>query len=308
MSKIYLPYLNQTVISALDFFSKQAPKKLKLKATKLSLAVGSVNALNTAKLLFANQPTIFADESNLKEILKIYQALIKKRIIEQAIIISASGEKEAVWEIKAIKKHNLNTHLLTCNPQASASKLAAKTTIFKKITEPYSYNFSSYLSLLLAAYPDKPKKIKKFLENLEVPKKFKTFKYFTFILPDKYRPIADMIKVKDDELFAAKSSLRAFSEGQARHAKFIYQAKQEMVISFGENKYFGWPANRWEIKLNKNESYAFILSLSYYLVGLIQQQRPDYFKKNLADYCLTRGPKPYQGKNSFKILVPGDEI
>jgi hypothetical protein len=299
--------LNKIVISALDFFIKNPVKKLQLRKSPLTLAVGSVNAFNTAKILLANQATVFADEGNLKEVLKIYRPLIQKKIIRQAIIISASGEKDAVWEIKESKKYKLKTQLLTCNKQASAAKIADQTTIFKKITEPYSYNFSTYLGMILAQYQEDPRKINNFLSKLNIPKKFNDFKYFTFILPDKYRAITDMIKVKDDEMFAANSSLRAFSEGQARHAKFIYQSQKEMVISFGDNKYFGHPTNRWEIKMPKYENYALNLSLGYYLVGLIQAKKPNYFKNSIEDYCLNRGPKPYQGKNSFKILVPGDD-
>ncbi len=301
-----IPYLNQTVLEALDFFSKNPPAKLKLKKSQLVLAVGSVNALSTAKILLKNQASIFADESNLKDILKIYKPLIKKKIIDQAIVISASGEKDAVWEIKEIKKLGLKTTLLTCNPKASTIKLADNYHIFQKITEAYSYNFSTYLSMILAFYKEDPKKIKNFIKKLKIPKKLNNFKYFTFILPDKYRAIADMVKVKDDELFAAKSSLRAFSCGQARHAKFIYQDKNEMVISFGENKYFGHPKNRWEINLNNKDNFALILSLAYFLVGLIQEAKPDYFKKSLKDYCLNHGPRPYKRKNQFNVLVAGD--
>jgi fructoselysine-6-P-deglycase FrlB-like protein len=298
--------LNQTVIETLNFFLKNPAKKISFHKSKLSLAVGSVNAKNTAKMLLANQATIYADESNLKSILKTHQPLIKQKIIDQAVIISASGEKDAVWEIKALKKLGLKTTLLTCNPEASTIKLADNFHIFPKISEPYSYNFSTYLSMLLSFYQENPSQIKKFLENLKIPKNFKSFKYFSFILDDKYRAIAEMIKVKDDEMFAAKSSLRAFSFGQARHAKFIYQNKNEMVISFGKNQYFGHPKNRWEIDLSKNHNYAFTLSLAYYLVGLIQEQKPDYFKRSLKDYCLNRGPKPYKANNQFKVIVPGD--
>ncbi len=298
--------LNQTVIEALNYFIKNPIKKTKFNKSKLTLAVGSVNAKNTAYMLLANQATIYADESNLKDTLKIYQALIEEKIIDQAILISASGEKDAIWEMKALKKVGLKTTLLTCNPQASTIKLADNFHVFPKISEPYSYNYSTYLSMLLSFYQENPKEIKKFLENLKIPKNFKNFKYFTFILDDKYRAIAEMIKVKDDEMFAAKSSIRAFSYGQARHAKFIYQDKNEIVISFGKNPFFGHSNNRWEIDLAKNHNYAFTFSLAYYLVGLIQKYKPDYFKRSLKDYCLNRGPKPYQAKNQFKIIVPGE--
>lgn len=298
--------LNLTVNEALDYFIKNPVKQFKLNKSQLTLAVGSVNAKNTAKMLLENQPNILADESNLKDVLKIYQNLIKKKIIDQALLVSASGEKDAVWEIKALKKMGLKTTLLTCNSQASTIKLADKYHVFSKISEPYSYNFSTYLSMLLSFYQESPRKIKKFLEKLSIPKNFKKFKYFTFILDDKYKAIAEMIKVKDDEMFAAKSSLRAFSYGQARHAKFIYQDKDEMVISFGKNPFFGHLKNRWEINMPKNHNFAFVFSLAYYLVGIIQEQKPDYFKKSLKDYCINRGPKPYQGNNKFKIIVTGD--
>lgn len=298
--------LHSTVIEALNFFIKNPVKKFKFDKSQLTLAIGSVNAKNTAKMLLANQASIFADESNLKNILKVYRPLIDKKIIDQAIIISASGEKDAIWEAKAVKKLKMKTTLLTCNPKASTIKLVDNYHVFPKISEPYSYNFSTYLAMLLAYYREDPAKIKKFLEKLTIPKNFKNFKYFSFILDDKYREIADMIKVKDDEMFAAKSSLRAFSFGQARHAKFIYQDKNEMLISFGKNPYFGHPKNRWQISLAKNHNYGLVLSLAYYLVGLIQEQKPDYFKKSLKDYCENRGPKPYKTKNQFKIIVPGD--
>lgn len=301
-----IPNLNQTVIEALDFLSQNPPKNLKLKKSQLTLAIGSVNALSTAKILLHNQASIFADESNLKEVLKVYKPLIKKKIVDRAIIISASGEKDAIWETKAASSMGLKTTLLTCNPKASTIKFADNSFVFKKITEPYSYNFSTYLSMILAYFNEDPKKIKNYLKKIKPPKNFDNFKYFTFILPDKYRAISDMIKVKDDELFAAKSSLRAFSFGQARHAKFIHQDKDEMVISFGENKYFGHSKNRWQIDTSKHENFAFILSLAYYLVGLIQQQKPDYFKKGLKEYCTNHGPKPYGRKNEFNLLVPGD--
>ncbi len=298
--------LNHIVIEALNYFIENPVKKFELKKSKLTLAVGSVNAKNTAKMLLKNQANILSDESNLKDVLKTYQELIRKKVIDQSIVVSASGEKDAIWEIKALKKMGLKTTLLTCNSQASAIQLADNYHVFSKISEPYSYNFSTYLSMLLAFYQENPGKIKKFLETLSIPKNFKNFKYFTFILDDKYSAIAEMIRTKDDELFAAKSSLRSFSYGQARHAKFIYQDKNEMVISFGKNPFFGRPKNRWEINLAEDHNFAFTLSLAYYLVGLIQKQKPNYFKQSLKDYCLNRGPKPYQGNNKFKVIVPGD--
>ncbi len=303
MTSNQIPYLNESVLRALEFFSQEKRSKIKLPKDKLILAVGSVNAFNTAKLLLSKQATIFADESNLKNTLNIFKELISNRVIKKAVLISASGEKDAVWEMKELKKRKIAVTLLTCNSQASTIKLADTHYVFKKLAEPYSYNFSSYFSMLLSLGNENIEEMIKYLKNLKIEGRLKNFSYFTFILPDKWRAVADMIKVKDDELFAAKSSLRAFSYGQARHAKFIYQDKKELVISFGDNEYFADKKNRLELKLPHKVGPAFALALGYFIVGLIQQQKPNYFKKSLKDYCLKRGPLPYQNNQRFKIIT-----
>jgi hypothetical protein len=43
-----------------------------------------------------------------------------------------------------------------------------------------------------------------------------------------------MLDIKRHELFGPKVSLRAFSFGEARHAKFVIRDKKELVISFGK--------------------------------------------------------------------------
>lgn len=298
-----LPDLNVSVFQGLDFFSKNKPLQLGLLKLTVGFVVGSVNAYNTGRMLFGNQPVFFADEGNFLDQLKIYRPLIKNKTIKEAAVISASGEKDSIWEIKAAKKAGLKTTLLTCNSSSTGAKLADKCLAFKKSPEPYSYNYSTYLGMILGSTKENPRLIKKFLKKIKFPKKFSTYRYFTFILPDRYRPIVDMINVKDDELFGPYSSLRSYSEGNARHAKFICESSQELVITFGQNNFFGRPKNRWDIKLPPRANFATLLSVSYYIIGFIQQTRPPYFKKGLAEYCLKTGPKPYGQKKPFPIIV-----
>jgi hypothetical protein len=303
MTSDKLPNLNASVLSGLDFFIKNEPPRLSRRQASFCFVVGSVNAYNTGRMLFADRPTIFAEESNFSELLKIYRPLIKNKTIKEAIIISASGEKDSVWEIRAAKKAGLKTTLLTCAPKSTAAGLADYNLLFEKNPEPYSYNFSTYLGMLLAATGERPQDIKKFVRSIKISKKLKLYNYFTFILPDRYRPIVDMINVKDDELFGPYSKLRAYSEGNARHAKFICESPRELVISFGQNKFFGLSKNRLNIKLPKNANYGTILSASYYIIGFIQAAWPAYFKKGLPDYCQKSGPRPYGQKKPFSIIV-----
>jgi hypothetical protein len=303
MKKDYLPDLNASVIAGLDFFLKNKPARSAFQKQAPGFVVGSVNAYNTGRMLFGDKPVFFADEGNFLSQLKIYRPLIKAGTIKEAIIISASGEKDSIWEIKAAKKAGLKTTLLTCNADSTGAKLADRCLAFQKSPEPYSYNFSTYLGMILSLTKENPQKIKGFLEKIRRPKNFSAYRYYTFILPDRFRPIVDMINVKDDELFGPYSSLRAYSEGNARHAKFICPSDKELVISFGRNRFFGQPKNRWDIALPEQADYGLALAASYYIIGFIQASRPPYFKKGLPDYCQKTGPRPYGQKKPFSVIV-----
>ena len=297
--------LNKNVLEALDFFVKHKPPRLDLSKFRLPFVVGSGNAFNTGKILFTGRAAIFADESNFKQIIKAYLPIIKKGLIKQAIVISASGEKDSVWEIKWSNKYNLETILLTCNKNSSAAQIADKVLAYRKIPEPYTYNVSTYMGMILSTTKEKPALIKKFIKGLKIPNNFSKYLSFSFILPNKYINLCPMLDIKKSEIFGPHLSLRAFTQGHARHAKFVIPWEKELVISLGEkNKYFGCPKHRWDINLPSSVSFATILSLTYFLVGKIQEVKPDYFKRNIKAYCQDYGPKAYGKDKPFNIIVP----
>jgi hypothetical protein len=302
MTYANLPNLNETVLTALDFFTKNKPASLKVKSFSFPLVVGSGNAYNTAQIIFSGQPAIIATESNFKQILIDYKKLIKTKVITQAIVISASGEKDSVWEIKLAKKNGLKTTLLTCSPDSSAAKLADKVIAYNKLPEPYTYNVSTYLGIIAAAGKEDISKIKKSITSLKLPANFKKYAAYSFILPDEFGAIAPMLEIKRNELFGPYLSLRAFSFGEARHAKFVNNYDKELVISFGDNKYFGLKNNRWQINIPRNAGNSFIMALAYYLIGKIQESKPPYFKKNIEKFCL-EGPKAYGSNKPFSVIV-----
>lgn len=297
-----LPNLDASVLAALDFFTKNPPARLNLQTFSFPLVVGSGNAYNTGLVIFGNRPAIVANESNFAQIIKNYQSWIKNKSITQALVISASGEKDSIWEAKLAKKYGLKTTLLTCNPNSNAAQIADKVIVYKKLPEPYTYNTSTYLGMLLGASGEKVETIKKFLKKIKLPKNFKNYAAYSFLLPDKFGGLAPMLEIKKDELFGPHLSLRAFNFGEARHAKFVNTWNKELVISLGENKYFGFKANRWEIKLPDNAGIGFIMALTYYLIGKIQETKTPYFKKNIAKFCLD-GPRAYGPKNPFPLIV-----
>ncbi|PIS09626.1 hypothetical protein COT75_00280 [Candidatus Beckwithbacteria bacterium CG10_big_fil_rev_8_21_14_0_10_34_10] len=306
-NNIKLINLDKAVINALDLFSLEKPPKMDLDKINLPFVIGSGNAYNTGKLIFSQKAAIFADESNFKTLLKSYELVIKKGLISQAIIISASGEKDSVWEIELANKSGLKTHLLTCSPNSSAAKAADKVYLFKKLPEPYTYNVSTYLGMVLASTNENPKIIREFIGNVKLKDNFSTYQSYSFILDDKYIDICPMIDIKKSELFGSRLSIRCFTNGHARHAKFVIPWEKELVVSIGtENKYFGHPNHRLSIELPETASFGTILSLTYFIVGKVQESKPHYYKENIKAYCRDYGPKAYGKNTPFEIIVPGN--
>ncbi|MEI7452218.1 MAG: hypothetical protein WCK37_03355 [Candidatus Falkowbacteria bacterium] len=299
--------LNNIVNESLVFFSKNYPSKLDLKKFSFPLVIGSGNAYNTGLILFNDQPALFANESNLKETLNNYNELFKKKIIKDAIIISASGAKDSVWEIKAAKKLKLNTTLLTCEVGSEAAKTANKVIVYKKLPEPYSYNVSTYLGMILSKSQEDPKKIISFIKNTHPARNFKKYTAIAFIVPDEYAAICHFILAKADEIFGPHVAIRAFTAGDACHAKFINRSTKELVISFGKtNNFFGEPDHRLDIELPKYAGPALMFCLVYALLGKVQELKPAYFKKNIKNYCTDYGPKAYGHDKPFTVIVPGN--
>ena len=306
MNQLELDSLNLSVLKALDFFQKNPPTRFNSKKYTFPIVVGSGNAYNTGLAIFSDQKAIFANESNFKVTLKRYQDLIKNKTITHAVVISASGEKDSVWEIKAAKKVGLKTVLLTCAPTSSAAKISEEIYSFRKLPEPYTYNTSTYLGMIMAASQEKAEDIAKSILSLKLPSNFKKYQAYAFILPDAWGPIAPMLEIKKSELFGPMLSLRAFSEGEARHAKFIIRTKNELVISFNKNEYFGDPKHRLIINPPQKAGKAWAMAVTYFLTGLIQTSHTDYFRPNISKFCTDYGYKAYPGAKPFTIIVPGN--
>lgn len=297
-----LPALHLSVKAALELFSKQAPSAFKASDFKFPLVVGSGNAINAGKIIFSSQAAIFANESNLKNILENYKELFDKKIIKEAVVISASGEKDSVWELRDLKKAGLKTTLFTCTKNSSAEKVADKSFVFDKLPEPYTYNVSTYLGMIIASQGEKAKNIEKFINSFKLPANFHKYTAYSFVLPDEFSAITPMLEIKRHELFGPHLSLRAFSYGEARHAKFVNPWEKELVISLGKNNYFGLKKHRLEVKLPKNSGSGLVMAFCYYLIGLIQDKKPQYYKKNIVKYC-QEGPKAYGQKGEFQVIV-----
>lgn len=298
--------LKQNVTQALDFFIKNKPTSLDLSKFQLPFVIGSGNAYNTGLILFSQKAAIFADESNFKQLIEAFKPVIQKGLITHTVIISASGGKDSVWEIELAKEYGLKTVLLTTKAQSEAAKKADRVYVFKSIAEPYTYNVSTYMGMVLSSTKEDPAGIKEFILSLKLPSNFNEYDAFSFVVPDKFQAICPMLDIKKSELFGPHLSIRAFSQGHARHAKFVIRSEKELVLTLGEkNSYFGHPNHRFDISLPDYFNFAGVMALTYFLVGVIQEAKPSYYKDNIEAYTKDYGPKAYGKSEPFDLIVSG---
>lgn len=280
-----LPELDVVVMAALELFSEAELPLIDMSDCTHPLVLGSGNAEATGRILFKDHDAIYADESTYKEKIESSRGGIK-----HAVVISASGKKHAVEITKDLTEKGISVWLFTNNPEAPAAEFVSsdKIKIFPRNREPYTYNTSTYMSMILGKTKEDTKSIKSFIENEvepKIPQNFSQYDSFYFMLPPDLYGLRDMLLTKFDELFGSKVSARVFTFEQTKHAKTVVPSDTEMYISFGDaNDTFGLPKNRLDIPLLENGDYAAAMAVTYFVIGHIQKQHPSYFKDNISRY------------------------
>ncbi len=271
--------LDECVINALNLFIADKVPILNLNEFKRPLVVGSGNAAVTGKIIMEDRDAIFADESTF------IKKLRSSHDIDGAVLISSSGKKHAPIIARELKRRGIKVVLLTNNKNSSASTFSKKVYLFPKKPEPYTYNTSTYLGMILAKTKEKPYLILDFLNKLDkkIPKNLDKFDSFFIIIPQEFESIREMFMNKFDELFGAKISVRVFTPEQAKHAKTIVQSDKELFVGLGyKNNLFG--RERLNLPLPKKAGYAALMAVGYYFIGNIQKQNKPYFKKSIKGY------------------------
>lgn len=281
-----LPDLDTVVLGALELFSKTELPTINHQEYKKPLVVGSGNAEATGRIIFAETDAVFASESNFEDKLK------NDANIDGVILVSASGGKHAPIIARAAKQYGKHVTLLTNNPDSAASKELSPedmtTHVFPKNREPYTYNTSTYMGMILSYTKEDPKDILDFLNDvvakIDLPD-LSSYKGYYLIVPPEFSGIIRMLQVKFIELFGRNIARDVESSEYVRHATTIAPS-HELFISFGdENKLWGEPENRVHIPLPKDANYAAMMAVGYYTVAQIQKAQPQYFKENVESWA-----------------------
>jgi len=281
-----IPNLDVVVLAALELFQQELLPKIDISAYKHPLVVGSGNAEATGRIIFEKVDAIFASESNFEEKLKNIPE------IDGVVLISASGEKHAPIIARAARALGKPVTLITNSPNSSAaSELVASQGdsehVFPKNREPYTYNTSTYMGMILGATAENPATIEQFIAestaSLNFPDFSKYDKYY-LIIPPKFSGIIRMLEVKFIELFGRNIARDIETSEYVAHATTIAPSN-ELFISFGEqNDTWGQSENRLYVPLPNDADYGAMMAVGYYIVAQIQKAYPHYFKDNIAEY------------------------
>ncbi len=269
-----IPDLDVVVLDALKMLETANLPGLSLDEFKKPLVVGSGNAEIVGRIIFKDSDAVFASESNYEEKLKNISE------IDGVIVISASDIKHGPVIERVATSYGKSVKLITCNPLSEVSQK----TVFPKISEPYTYNVSSYLGMILAKTKENPFEIYEFLKNMQMPSLSKREKYF-LIVPSKFSEITRMLCIKFMELFGRNIAVNVETDDFMAHATTLVPA-DELFISFGkENNAWGKSDQRVTIPLPVNSDYGAMMAVAYFVIGQIQKQHEPYFKENIEEYC-----------------------
>ncbi len=281
-----IPDLDVVVLAALELFQQKPLSKLELDAYKLPLVVGSGNAVAAGQIIFRDTNALYASESDVEEKLKFIKD------IDEVVLLSASGGKHAPIIARTAQKYGKHVTLITNTPDSPASKVFAKPEdlaqyIYPKNREPYTYNASTYMGMILSETGEDPAEIEKYLldstDKLNWPE-FGSYNKYYLIIPPQFSGIIRMLHVKFIELFGRNIARDIETSENVRHATTVAPS-DELFISFGEeNTTWGKPENRFYVPLPENAGYGAMMAVGYYTISQIQKSQPQYFKENIATY------------------------
>ncbi|HLC90342.1 MAG TPA: hypothetical protein VJI15_01100 [Candidatus Nanoarchaeia archaeon] len=278
-----LPDLDVCVVASLEALSAQKLPSSHFPSYKRPLVIGSGNAAATGKILFHDCDAVFADESSYVEKLE------KIKDIDGVILISASGGKHAPGIAKNVQQWDKPFYLLTNNPNSIAARSLSpkQILVFPKNREPYTYNVSTYMSMILAKTREDPKKILDFItttiDSIALPD-FSSYGAFCVIIPPQFLEIKEMLDKKFVELFGRKIAYTISTPEFMKHATTVVSRPDELFISFGYDN-TQWGKHRLAIPLPPTADYAAMMAIGYYLIGKIQKANHPWFKESIAAYC-----------------------
>ncbi|MBD3252986.1 hypothetical protein GF386_04595 [Candidatus Pacearchaeota archaeon] len=286
--------LDDAVIKALKLYSDRGLPSLDLGNYRKPLGVGSGNAAQTVKIILRGKDFVPATESTYEQKLDLIDG------VDGVILVSASGEKSAPGIARGVRSRGLEIRLLTCNPDAPAMDIVGSenTFVFPKRPEPYAYNTSTYLGMILGKTGEDPERILDYIKRVdplleEIDFRIDEHPAYVFLIPGKFSILEEILRTKFIELFSDRFPRDFFSPEYAeKHAiDIVERDKDTLWVGLGyENTSIG--DRRLNIPLPEDADYGTAMAVGYYLVGKIQRANDPWFREGLVDWCSDKGYAP----------------
>ena len=279
-----LPDLDEVVLASLQFLSNATLPQIDVATSRRPLVVGSVNALRTARMMFSHVDAVFAEEGNYED------ALARVPAIDAVYVVSASGGKHAIQIAQTLAAREIPVFLITNNAEAPARAYVQPdhVFVFPHLREPYTYNTSTYMSMLQSVSHEPLSDVINHIETVvmpAIPTNLATYTSFILTVEPQFEVLRGMFETKFDELFGSLRYGRAFTSEEMKHAKTIVPSSSELYIDFGvvppshhyQAPHLTIPVPDWCGPVG-------MLAIGYYVIGYIQKQNQPFFKENIAAY------------------------
>lgn len=276
-----LPDLDEVVLGALAYLEGVSLPTIDVTKHARPLVVGSGNASRVGKILFRDVDSVCIEEAS-------FSAHLSRGVYDAVYLISASGEKHAIDIAEAGERSGLPTYLITTREDAPAAKVLKKdhVFVFPHIREPYTYNTSTYLSMLLGTERTSPTRIRAYIEEHIEPMvpTFGLYRAFLITVPPEFKVLRGMFETKFHELFGPHLTGNAFTTEEVKHAKTVVTSSDQCFICFGPEVRYGTPGFRLHVPLPDDITHGELIALGYYLIGKIQKAHRPYFKEHISVY------------------------
>ncbi len=264
-----IQHLDYYVVKTIENLERWKYPKLKIEKDGTNVFLGSGTAACVGKLFTEKFNGINLNVSNYK---RFFEKAIRKNFAS-INIVNASGGKDGLKMASYLIKAGFKPNLITCNKDAPAKKFIKEKNIFvfPSFIEPPTYNVSTYSSMIYWLFKEDIKKIKKFINNIEIPN-LRKYKYIFFLSSDEYDVISKITSRKVAEtLEGIGANGDGFSNGshgmlrQPNKDRLVFCLNQKYDLPRGKNLLrSSEESNIYELKI---DSYLGLILSTYYIIG-----------------------------------------
>ncbi len=252
------------VIETVNNLTRWKFPNFKINKSRKNVFMGSGSAACVARLFAEKFNGFNLNASN-------YQGFFERNSKENFSsinIVNASGGKDGLKMAEFLKEKNVEANLITCNYNAPAKKFVKSTYVFPSLSEPPTYNVSTYSSMIYWLFKEDLEMIKNSLKKIKIPN-LRKYKSIFFLAADKYAVVAEMAARKISETL---EGIGANGDGISNglHGMLRQPNKDRLIFCLNIKYPLKSRENVYELNV---DSYLGLILEVYYIIGKNQKTK-----------------------------------